>query len=121
MTKRRAERVRRILSGMPEVAEKRMMGALTFMVNGSMCCGVTGTAIMVRVGPAASRAALVQPHVRPMEIAGRQLHAFVCVEPQGYATEVALAEWIGRGIAFVSTLRGKDDAGRKPRPRVMRR
>ena len=99
-----AERVRSMLSGTPNLEEKKMMGAIAFMVNGSMCCGVTGAALMVRVGPANSEAALAQPHVRPMEIAGRRLRAFVCVDPEGYATEAALGEWIRRGITFASSL-----------------
>ena len=45
-----AERVRRLLSGRDDVAEKRMVGGLSFLVNGNMCCGITGTALMVRVG-----------------------------------------------------------------------
>lgn len=32
-----AERVRRILSGRQDVVEKRMVGGLSFTVNGSMC------------------------------------------------------------------------------------
>lgn len=76
---RTAERVRRILSGRRDVVEKKMVGGLSFIVNGSMCCGVTGTALMVRVGPEARERALAQPHVRPMEFTGRPLAGFVCV------------------------------------------
>lgn len=99
-----AERVRRVLSGRRDVVEKRMVGGLSFMVSGSMCCGVTGTALMVRVGPEGRARALAQPHVRPMEFAGRELAGFVCVDPGGYRTETELATWVQRGIDFVSTL-----------------
>lgn len=112
-----AGRVRRILSGRPDVVEKRMVGGLSFMVNGSMCCGVTGTALMVRVGPEAHEWALAQPNVRPMEFGGRTLSGFVRVEPEGYETDAALATWIQRGIDFVSTLPAKKPAARRPRPR----
>jgi hypothetical protein len=99
-----AERVRGILSERRDVVEKRMVGGLSFMVNGSMCCGVTGNALMVRVGPQGYEPALTMPHVRPMEFAGRPLAAFVCVDPPGYRTEEALRTWVRRGIDFVSTL-----------------
>ncbi len=110
-----AERVRRILSGrrdihpdpvgvMPSVVEKRMVGGLSFLVNGSMCCGVTGTALMVRVGREARKWALAQPHVRPMKFAGRALAGFVCVDPAGFRTDKALAKWLQRALAFVSSL-----------------
>lgn len=99
-----AERVRQFLSGQHDVVEKRMIGGLSFMVSGSMCCGVTRDGLMVRVGPEAREWALAQPYVRPMEFAGRPLSGFVCVDPEGYETDTALAVWIQRGIDFVSTL-----------------
>jgi TfoX/Sxy family transcriptional regulator of competence genes len=107
-----AERVRRLLAGQRNVVEKRMVGGLSFMVNGSMCCGVTGTALMVRVGPQARERALARPHVRPMIFAGRQLAGFVCVDPEGYRTEAALAAWVHRSLDFVSTLPAKSPARR---------
>jgi hypothetical protein len=112
-----AERVRRILSQRPDVIEKNMVGGLSFMLNGSMCCGVTGTAFMVRVGPEARDAVLAQPHVRPMEFAGRPLAGFVCVDPGGYRTDAALAKWVQRGIDFVSTLPAKKRYRRRARNR----
>jgi hypothetical protein len=107
-----AERVRRVLSGQRNVVEKRMVGGRSFMVNGSLCCGVTGTALMVRVGPAGLAGALARPHVRPMVFAGRPLSGFVCVDPGGYRTDAALAAWVQRGIDFVSTLPAKSPARR---------
>src|SRR5713226_4497688 len=116
-----AERVRRILSRRRDVVEKGMVGGLSFMVNGSMCCGVTGTALMVRVGREGREGALAQPHARPMKFAGRALAGFVCVEPGGFRTERALAKWIQRGIDFVSTLPVKKPEARRRRPRAPRR
>jgi TfoX/Sxy family transcriptional regulator of competence genes len=113
-----AERVRRILSGRRDVVEKKMIGGLSFMVNGSMCCGLTSTAFMVRVGPEAYKRALAQPHARPMDFTGRPLTGFVYVEPEGYQTDAALAKWVQRGIDFVSTLPAKKPAARKPRPKA---
>ncbi len=51
------------------------------MVNGTMCCGVTGTALMVRTGFEGRERVLKDPHVRPMEFGGRPLAGFVLVEP----------------------------------------
>jgi TfoX-like protein len=83
------------------------------MVSGSMCCGVTGTALMVRVGPEGRAWALAQPNVRPMEFAGRALAGFVCVDPAGYRTDTELATWIQRGIDLVSTLPVKSGRTRR--------
>jgi TfoX/Sxy family transcriptional regulator of competence genes len=116
-----ADRVRRFLSGRGDVVEKKMVGGLSFMVNGSLCCGVTSTALMVRVGPEAYERTLAEPHVRRMEFAGRPLAGYVCVEPDGYPTETALSTWVQRGIDFVSTLPAKDRAARGRRPSAPRR
>ena len=113
-----AERVRRILSGRRDVLEKKMVGGLSFMVKSSMCYGVTNTALMVRVGPERREWALAQPHVRPMEFAGRALAGFVCVDPEGFRTDLALAIWVQRSIDFVSALPAKGSAAGKPRPEV---
>ena len=115
-----AERVRRILSPEPDVIEKKMFGGLCFMVRGSMCCGLTSTGFMVRVGREAYKRTLAEPHARPMEFTGRPMAGFVYVDPGGYRTDTALAKWVQRGIDFVSTLPAKEPAARKPRLKVPR-
>ena len=103
-----AARVRRVLSGRRDIVEKRMVGGLSFLVNGSMCCGVTNTSLMVRVGPEALVRTLAQRHVRPMKFAGRRLVAFVLVDPAGCRTERALGRWVQKGLEFVSALPAKN-------------
>lgn len=110
-----AERVRRVLAGGQDLAGKKMMGAICFMVSGSMCCGVTGSALMVRVGREAYQRTLAEPRVRPMEIGGgRRPSGFVLVDRKGYGTDAALAKWVKRGTDFASTLAAKKPAARKP-------
>ena len=116
-----AERVRRILSPEPDVIEKKMFGGLCFMARGSMCCGLTSTGFMVRVGREAYKRTLAEPHARPMEFTGRPMAGFVYVDPSGYRTDTALAKWVQKGIDFVSTLPAKKSAGRRPRPKAPRR
>ena len=99
-----AERVRRLLSGRDNAVEKRMVGGLSFLVNGNMCCGVTGTALMVRVGAEDREQALREPRVRPAQFAGRAVSGFICVEPAGFAADDTLARWVQRGLDLVSGL-----------------
>lgn len=99
------ERVRRALAGRPDVVEKRMVGGLSFQVAGSMCCGVTGQAVMVRVGAEAREQVLTEPHVRPMVLGGRPVAGFVLVDPPGFATDSSLQAWLQRGLDFVSAQR----------------
>ena len=97
-----AERVRRSLAERVEAVEKRMVGGLSFSVAGRMCCGVVGAALMVRVGADGVAAALAEPHVRPMELGGRQLKAFVLVDPEGFIDDAALAAWLERAVATLA-------------------
>jgi hypothetical protein len=89
-----AGRVRRLLSGRDDVAEKKM----------------AGTALMVRVGAGCREQALGEPHVRPMEFAGRALSGFVCVDPAGFAADDELARWVQRGLDFATGLPAKRTA-----------
>jgi TfoX/Sxy family transcriptional regulator of competence genes len=102
-----AARVRGLLSGRGDVVEKKMVGGLSFLVNGNMCCGVTGVALMVRVGPDNREQVLLEPHVRQMVFGDRVLSGFICVEPPGYAADDALASWVQRGLDFVAGLPAK--------------
>jgi hypothetical protein len=95
------DRVRSALAGRSDVVEKPMVGGRSFSLNGRMFCGVTGAAVMVRVGAGARESMLARPHVRPMVLGGRVVAGFVLVDPDGVVTDEALATWIQRGIEFV--------------------
>ena len=116
-----AERVRRILSRRLDVVEKKMFGGLCFMVNGSMCCGLTSTAFMVRIGPDGYERALAQPHARPMDFTGRPMTGMVYVDPAGYETDAALVRWVQRGVDFVSGRPVKKSASARSRKRPAKR
>src|SRR5262245_1246504 len=81
-----------------------MFGGLCFMVGGAMCCGLTKSDFMVRVGPGRYDDAVAQPHARPMDFTGRPLAGMVYVAPEGLRTAASLAKWVGRGVSFVSSL-----------------
>jgi TfoX/Sxy family transcriptional regulator of competence genes len=97
-----AIRIRKCLADRTDVVEKKMFGGLCFMVGGAMCCGLTKTDFMVRVGPDRYDEALAQPHARPMDFTGRPLKGMVYVAPEGLRTHAALAKWVRRGLEFVS-------------------
>jgi TfoX/Sxy family transcriptional regulator of competence genes len=99
-----AARIRAVLAERTDVVEKKMFGGLCFMVGGAMCCGLTKTDFMVRVGPDRYDEALAQPHARPMDFTGRPLAGMVYVAPEGIRSAAALAKWVGRGVSFVSSL-----------------
>jgi TfoX/Sxy family transcriptional regulator of competence genes len=99
-----AERVRKLLAGRAAVVEKKMMGGLCFLVNGSMCCSVSGRGgLLIRIDPEAQARLVREPHVAPMQMGARTMRGFVRIAPEGYRTDAALAQWVMRGIESVSS------------------
>ncbi len=97
-----AERIRTLLEERSDVVEKKMFGGVCFLVNGRMCCGLTRSAFMVRVGNEALAEALAQPHTRVMDFSGRPSHGAVYVDPPGYQSDAQLQRWLDRGLALVT-------------------
>lgn len=94
-----AERVREVLSGRRAVTEKRLMGTLAFMVNGSMCCSVGRDGLLVRVDAEERERLLEDPLVSPMKLGKRTMKGFVRVAAEGIKTRARLVKWLDRGIA----------------------
>ncbi|MDY0013956.1 MAG: TfoX/Sxy family protein [Rhodocyclaceae bacterium] len=109
---RLAERIRFGLLG-TLFSERRMFGAVVFMVQGHMLCAATRKGLMLRVGPAGMARALADPAARPFDGAGRPMTGFVLVAPEGFDRDEALEAWLELGLAFVTTLPPK--APRPPR------
>jgi hypothetical protein len=53
------------------------------MIGGSMCCGVHGDELIVRLDPNDEDEALTRPHARPMDLTGRRMRGFITVHPDG--------------------------------------
>ncbi|HSD52287.1 MAG TPA: TfoX/Sxy family protein [Candidatus Methylomirabilis sp.] len=107
-----ADRVRTVLASRGDVIEKRMFGGLAFLVRGHMCCGVLGSHLVVRVGPASYPAALKEPHAREMDFTGRALKGLVYVGTRGLGSDEALRRWVDRALEFVASLPRKPSGTR---------
>ncbi len=113
-------RIRDLLAGHPDVAERKMFGGLCFLVRGRMCCGIVGSDLMVRVGPDDHERALARPHARPMDFTGRPMKGMVYVSPAGLRTASALGAWVERGIRCALAMPPKTRRTRVPRRRGAR-
>lgn len=100
-----AERLRAAFAGRDDVVEKRMVGGVSFTVDGRLVCGATSSGLLVRVTTADRDSALARPHVVPFEIGGKQPLGFVVVEPPGFAANDELAAWIALGLAAAAQAR----------------
>jgi TfoX/Sxy family transcriptional regulator of competence genes len=99
-----AHRIRAALSDLHELTEKKMFGGISFLVGGNLACGVSGPSLMVRIGPADAAAALAQPAVRPLDMAGRPMKGWVLVEPAGLQSDTDLRGWVNQGVALAQSL-----------------
>ncbi len=95
-----ANRVRQILVHRKAVDEKKMMGGLTFMVNGKMCVGVLKDELMARIDPEVYEAALQKNGCREMNFTGKPMKGFVFVSPKGTNDEKDLDYWIDLALDF---------------------
>lgn len=95
-----ANRVRAALSNQEVVEEKKMMGGLTFMVNGKMCVGVNKKDLMVRLDPAVYDEVLTRKGCREMDITGRPMRGFVFVNKEGFKTKNDMNYWIDLALDF---------------------
>jgi hypothetical protein len=99
-----AQRIRTLLVDEADLTEKKMFGGVGFLLRGNMACGVHGNDLIVRVGPARYKHALVQPHVRVFDMTGRPMVGWVQVAPAGVLAAADLRHWVTLGVEHVRTL-----------------
>ena len=95
-----AGRVRAILKGRRSVEEKKMMGGLTFMVNGKMCVGILKNELMARIDPQTHDDALKKKSCREMDFTGKPMRGFVFVGPAGTGDAKGLKYWVSLALDF---------------------
>ena len=102
-----AQRLREVLDVREDIVEKRMFGGIAFMHRGNMCCGIINDVLMARVGPDAYEGALTRPYARKMDFTGKAMKGFVYVDPDGFAEDEALCEWVSLCETFSGALPAK--------------
>ncbi len=102
-----AERLRGVLARRAGVSERKMFGGIAFMLNGNMCCGVTGADLMLRLGNEGAAAALGESHARPMDFTGMTMKSMVFVDADGIGGDDDLRGWVMRAVDFAGTLPAK--------------
>lgn len=94
------ERVRAALAAIPRVAEKRMFGGITFMVDGKMCISVGTDRLMCRIDPELHDRAISRRGVRTVKMKGRAYRGFVHVREDVVASKRDLNYWVRQCLAF---------------------
>jgi TfoX/Sxy family transcriptional regulator of competence genes len=83
-----------------DVEERKMFGALAFVVDGKLCCSVKGNRIMVRVDPALHEASLKKAGCRPLTMSGHTYPGWLIVQDSALRTKSQLDYWIGLALEY---------------------
>ena len=102
-----ADRIRTTLARKKGIEEKKMFGGLCFLLNGHMLVGVWKNSLIARLGPEQGEEALLEQHVKEMDITGKPMKGWVMVEPQGVEDDSQVKGWIQRAVRFVGKLPAK--------------
>ncbi len=105
---RLADRIRALVADEPGLTEKKMFGGLAFLIGGNMAVAASGNGgVMVRVDPAESDALTDTTSAEVAEMGGRPMTGWLRVASAEVATDIELAEWVGRGTAYARSLPAK--------------
>lgn len=103
-----ADRVRPLLQRMAGFSEKTMFGGVAFLRHGNMCVGVWKEFLILRLGPEAGDAALVEPNIRPFDVTGRPMRGWVMAAPEAIESREELERYVESAVEFVATLSPKE-------------
>jgi TfoX/Sxy family transcriptional regulator of competence genes len=99
-----ANRLRELLAGEDGVTEKKMFGGLAFLVGGHMAVAASGQGGLLARSDPDDADPLAGPHVRPMEMRGREMRGWLRVDDEAVRTQRELEPWVRRGVAYVRSL-----------------
>ena len=102
-----AARIRHALARKKGIEEKKMFGGVCFLLNGKMLVGVWREFLIARLGPDQGDEALLEPHVKKMDITGKPMKGWMMVEPEGVEDDEKLKDWIQKAVRFVGKMAAK--------------
>ena len=97
-----ADRLRRVFEEkkVHNIEEKKMMGGLTFMVNGKMCIGIVKDDLMVRLNPDLHEDAILKIGARTMDFTAKPMRGYIFVNAEGVDKDAGLEDWIQLAVDF---------------------
>lgn len=100
-----ADRIRELVAAEPGLTERAMFGGLAFLIDGNMAVSANSKGgLMLHVDPSDTAALVDEPHVRRMEMRGRQMNGWLHVDPDVVGTDAELRQWVGRGVGYARSL-----------------
>jgi hypothetical protein len=99
-----AQRIRKGLGRKKGVDEKKSFGGICFMLNGHMLVGVWNDSIIVRLGVEQEEDALLEPHVKRLDIKRKPMKGWIKIAKEGVQDVEQVTAWIRRAVKFVGRL-----------------
>lgn len=95
-----ADKLRKALSEISNLEEKKMFGGLAFMVNDKMCINVSGKNLMCRFNPNLEDKISNKKGYKELIMKGRKIKGYCYVEPEGFSTKKDFDFWIDICLNF---------------------
>jgi TfoX/Sxy family transcriptional regulator of competence genes len=95
-----AKKIRKALSHLHHVKEKKMFGGLAFMVNDKMCITAGPGRIMCRIDPDLHEEAIKKKGCRSVIMKGREYKGFVHVDEEGIKNKKDFDYWIRLALDY---------------------
>ena len=100
-----ADRIRELMAGAPDVAEKKMFGGLAFLIGGHMAISASGKGgVLVRVDPAQTGRLLDRTKATVAVMGGRPMDGWLRVGADDVRTKRQLAKWVELGTSYARSL-----------------
>lgn len=99
-SKKLAERIRKALSRVPAVEEKKMFGGLAFMVRGKMCLTASSDRMMCRIDPDFHDSAVQKNGCQTVIMRGREYKGWVYVNEENLQTDTDFNYWLDLALEF---------------------
>jgi len=100
-----AGRIRQLVDGEPDLAEKTMFGGLAFIVRGNMAIAASGQGgVLVRVDPEESDELVRTTPAETAVMRGKAMQGWLRVAADDVSTKKALSAWVDRGVLFARSL-----------------
>ena len=104
-----ADRIRRLIGGVPDLTEKRTFGGLAFLIAGNMAIAASSQGgAMVRVDPEQSDALVATTKASLVEMRGRPMPGWLRVSSADLHTDDQLTPWVQRGTGYARSLPPKN-------------
>lgn len=89
-----ADKLRKALSDIKNVEEKKMFGGLSFMVNDKMCINVSGENLMCRFDPKLKDTISKKKGFKKVVMKNREYKGYCYVEPEGFKAKNDFDFWV---------------------------